>query len=71
MKSLGIVLIVAGVVLMIFTGFNMIEREKVIDLGRVEVTKEESHPVRWSPIIGAILLVGGIVVVLTDKRTTA
>lgn len=68
MKNLGIVLIVLGLVMMLVTGFNFVTKKKVVDLGPVEINKEESHPVQWSPIIGGILLVGGIVVIATGKK---
>lgn len=74
MRALGIVLIVAGVVMMIITGVNVVSREKVIDLGKVEVTKEENNPVTWSPVAGTILLVAGVVIVLSggdSSRKTA
>lgn len=67
-RTIGIVLIVIGVVMMIYTGFNVMTKEKVVDLGPIEVIKEESHPVQWSPIIGAILLVGGIAAVVAGKN---
>lgn len=68
MKNLGIVLIVLGIVMMLITGFNFVTKKKVVDLGPVEINKEEKHPVQWSPIIGGILLVGGIVVVAVGKK---
>ena len=58
MKATGIVLIVIGAVLMIFTGFNIVTEEKVLDIGKLEINKEENHPISWSPIIGGILLMG-------------
>lgn len=68
MRALGIILIVAGVVMMIITGVNVVSREKVVDLGRVEVTKEENNPITWSPIVGTILLIAGVVVVMSGKE---
>lgn len=68
MRALGIVLIVAGVVMMIITGVNVVSREKVVDLGKVEVTKEENNPITWSPIAGTILLVAGVIVVMTGSK---
>jgi uncharacterized membrane protein len=69
MRALGIILIVVGVVLMIITGINVTRDEKVLDLGKVEVNKETTTPISWSPIIGGVLLVGGIAVLLTSKKT--
>lgn len=68
MKNLGIVLIVLGIIMMLITGFNFVTKKKVVDLGPIEVNKEEDHPVQWSPIIGGILLVGGIVVIAVGKK---
>jgi hypothetical protein len=42
--------------------------EKVVDLGPIEINAEKNHPVQWSPIVGIVLLVGGIVIALSDKK---
>lgn len=71
MKTLGIILIVAGIVLMIITGINVTREEKVLDLGKVEINKETTTPINWSPILGGVLLVGGIAVLLVGNKKTA
>jgi len=71
MKSLGIVLATIGLIMMIYTGFNFVTKEKVVDLGPIEINKETNHPVQWSPIVGVVLLVGGIVVIVSSKKTNA
>jgi uncharacterized membrane protein YidH (DUF202 family) len=68
-KSLGIILIILGIIMVVYTGFNYVTTEKVVDLGPIEINKEKNHPVQWSPIIGLALLVGGIFVVVLDKRS--
>jgi uncharacterized membrane protein YdcZ (DUF606 family) len=68
MKTLGIALAIAGLLMMIYTGFTYVTKEKVVDLGPIEINKETNHPVQWSPIVGAILLVGGIVIIVTGKK---
>ena len=69
-KTAGIVLVIIGIVMMVYTGFNVVTKEKVVDLGPLEINKEENHPVQWPPIIGAILLVGGIVVIAFGKKAS-
>jgi hypothetical protein len=67
MKTLGIVLLIVGALMMAITGFNYITKEKVVDLGGLEINKERSHPIQWSPIVGGILFIGGIIA-LSSKR---
>lgn len=68
MKNLGIVLFVVGIIMTVFTGFNVITNKKVVDLGAVEVTREERTPIYWSPIAGGILAVAGILIFLANKK---
>lgn len=68
LRPLGIVLSIIGIVMIIYTGFNYVTTEKVVDLGPIKINAEKNHPVQWSPIVGIVLLVGGIVIVLSDKK---
>jgi len=67
-KKVGIILIIVGVLMMIYTGFSYVTKEKVVDVGPVEINKTERHPVQWSPFVGGLLLVGGLLIVATDKN---
>lgn len=68
MKNLGILLIVIGGIMTVFTGFNIITKEKVVDVGPIEINKTEKTPIYWSPITGGIILLAGIVILVTSKR---
>lgn len=68
-KKAGIVFIIIGALLMAYTGFNYVTTEKVVDLGPIQINQEKSHPVKWSPVIGAVLLAGGIIMVIVAKKT--
>ena len=67
-KYLGILLIAIGIIMMAYTGFNYVTRERVVDLGPVKIDANKEHTVQWSPIIGAVFLVGGILVLVMDKK---
>ena len=71
LRPLGIVLSIIGIVMIIYTGFNYATTEKVVDLGPIKINVEKNHPVQWSPIVGIVLLVGGVVIVLNDKKVKA
>jgi hypothetical protein len=40
----------------------------VVDIGPIKIDKEENHPVQWSPVVGVVLVVGGIALVLRDRK---
>ena len=68
LKIIGITLIAIGILMMAYTGFNIVTSEKVIDAGPIKINHEENHPVQWSPIIGGVLLAGGVVILLMGKK---
>jgi len=69
MKQLGIILIIIGLVLSIYTTFSYFTKEKVLDLGRVEINKEKEHSVSWSPIAGiALIAIGGLIFWQASKK---
>lgn len=68
-KTLGIILVAIGLLMMVYTGFNYMTNEKVVDLGPIEINAEKSHTVQWPPVVGVIFIVGGIVVIALDKKS--
>lgn len=69
MKNLGIVIIVIGILMAVFTGFNVFTKKKVVDLGAVEINKTEKTPIYWSPITGLVLIgIGGLILVANRKK---
>jgi hypothetical protein len=68
MKTTGSVLAIIGLLMIVFTSINFKTKEKVVDLGPLEVNKEKNHTVNWPPVLGAVLLVSGIVIMVTNKK---
>lgn len=68
MKTFGLILLVVGIIMTVFTGFTLITKEEVVDLGSVEINKEEKTPIYWSPITGGVLMAAGVIVLLLDKK---
>jgi uncharacterized membrane protein YidH (DUF202 family) len=63
------VLIVIGILALAYQGFSYTTRKKVIDVGPIQATREEHHTVPLPPVLGAMALVGGIIVLLTGRRS--
>jgi hypothetical protein len=69
MKKIGIAIIILGLGLTLFTAFTFFTREKVVDLGKVEITREKPHSLNWSPLIGiAVMAVGGTLLWYSTKK---
>ena len=66
----GIILIILGVLALVFKGFSFTDRDSH-DLGPVDIVTEERETVPVSPILGGVAIVGGIVLLLTSRRSRA
>lgn len=68
MKTLGIILIAAGIIMMVFRGFSFTQEKKVVDLGPLEVNKKEKKSVNWPIYAGAVATVAGVVILIAAKK---
>ena len=66
-KISGFALIVIGLVMIIYTGINLVTKEKVVESGPVEISVEKNNPINWTPILGAVALIGGILILVFDR----
>ena len=65
---IGIILIVVGIVAFADQGITYTTREKVVDLGPIQVTSDTTKTFPLPPIVGGIALVGGIVVLVMGNK---
>jgi uncharacterized membrane protein HdeD (DUF308 family) len=68
LRIVGIILIVLGVVAFVFQGITYTTHKKVIDLGPIQATAEEKKTIPLPPVLGAIALVGGIVLLVSNRK---
>ena len=68
---LGIALIVLGIAALIYQGFSYTKREEILDVGPIEATKEETETIPVPPIVGGLMLVGGVAVLIAASRGSA
>jgi hypothetical protein len=61
---IGIVLIVLGVASFTYQGITYTSREKIIDLGPIQATKDTEKTIPFSPILGGVALAGGIALII-------
>jgi len=70
MKAVGIILLIVGLLMTLYTGFTYETKEKVVDLGKLEITKNNEHNVNWRPYLGiGMMVIGGVVLILDRKKS--
>ena len=65
---IAIILIALGIVAFAYQGITYTTREKVVDLGPIQVTAEKTKTFPLPPIVGAIAIVGGIVLLVMGSK---
>jgi hypothetical protein len=65
---LAIIFIAIGIMAFAYQGITYTTRENVVDLGPLQVTAEKTRTIPLPPLVGAIALVGGIVLLVMGKR---
>lgn len=68
MKIIGGLLIVLGLVGLLAGGISWTKKEKVIDIGPVEVTNTEHNWMPIPPIAGGLCLAAGVLLVVQSRR---
>ena len=66
--TVGIACVIIGIMLMGYTGYDMLANDKIASVGSIRISKEKSHLVQCSPVVGLALFVGGIMVFVHAKR---
>lgn len=64
----GIVLVVAGVAALAYQGLTYTTREKVVDLGPIQMTAKRTHSLPLPPIVGGVALAGGIALIVIGNK---
>ena len=64
----GVALIVLGVLALAYQGITYTTREKVIDLGAFTASVDKERSIPLPPIVGALALAGGVVLVIVGAR---
>jgi len=65
---LAVVLIVVGIIAFVYQGVTYTTKENVVDIGPLKVTADKTQTIPIPPIVGAVALVGGIVLVAVGRK---
>lgn len=65
----GIVMIIFGMVTLAYQGFTYTKQEKIAEIGSLKITADTEKTVQFPPILSGLCLVGGIVLVVINKKS--
>lgn len=68
---IGIALVVLGIVAFAYQGITYTSREKVIDIGPLQASVDTRKTIPLSPILGGLVLVGGIALLVVGAKKPA
>jgi short repeat uncharacterized protein DUF308 len=64
----GILLIILGIVGLAYPRITYTTREKIVDLGPIEATKETKKPIPLPPVLGGLSLAGGVILLVAAGK---
>ena len=67
----GILLVVLAALALAYQGISYTRQEKVLDIGPIHATAETHERITLPPILGGLMLVGGIVLLVTGSKQKA
>ncbi|WP_421943505.1 hypothetical protein [Pedobacter sp.] len=67
-KTVGLILILVGIAMLVWTGFSYTRKEKIVDAGPIQISADKEKSVNWPPYVGGIVLVAGVFVFVASKR---
>jgi len=70
-QILGAALILIGMAIFLWGGVFWTDRDKLIDAGPIQVTRQEHKGVALPPLFGLLTAVAGLVLVIVPNRQTA
>ena len=70
MRTIGIILVVLGILALVYGGFSYNKNRTVLEMGSMKVTATEHKSVAVPTVVGVIVLVGGVALLVVDKRRT-
>lgn len=71
MKTIGILLIVAGILMLLFGKVIFTTEKKIVDIGPVEINKKEKKTFAWPNYAGGLAIAAGAIIFVAGSKKRA
>jgi uncharacterized membrane protein YidH (DUF202 family) len=68
MKTIGIILVVVGILALVYGGINYNRNRTVLEVGSMKVTATEHKSIPVPAVVGVVVLIGGVAMLVVGKR---
>jgi hypothetical protein len=69
MKTIGLIILLLGILMILIIGIQTIEHKKIEEQEKVGLAQKENKPFPWSPLAGFVFIgVGGTILILSRKK---
>lgn len=68
MKTIGILLVIIGIVMLVFRGINFTTEKKVAEIGPIDIEKKENRRIDWPMYAGGLATAAGLIMILADRK---
>ncbi|MDP3581962.1 MAG: hypothetical protein Q8S39_08490 [Ignavibacteria bacterium] len=69
MKTIGLIIFAIGLIFTLYTGIDFFTKEKIVDFGSVQITKDKDKSEIWNPLSGVgVMIVGGVLFIMDNKK---
>ena len=67
-RIVGVLLVAVGILALVYQGITDTTRERVLKIGPLEATAKKEKTIPLPPIIGGLMIAGGIVIWVVSTR---
>lgn len=68
MKTIGVVLVILGVIALVYGGLNYNRDRTLLKIGSAEIVTTESRSLPIPAVVGAVVLLGGVALLVAGNR---
>jgi hypothetical protein len=69
MQKAGLIILAVGLIITLFNGYNYVTKERIVEIGELQITADQTNTASWSPTIGLVVMtLGGILFMVGGKE---